>query len=55
MTSEVSTQEARVSVSVDERFVKLPKSVFVALVNEFHDRLMDHAIAVEEGPQTLYL
>jgi hypothetical protein len=55
MTSEVSTQEVRVSVSVDERLVKLPKGAFVALVNEFHDRLMGHAIAIEDGPQKLYL
>jgi len=51
MTSEVSTQEVRVSVSVDERFVRLPKKEFVDLVNEFHDRLMGHAIVLEGGPQ----
>jgi hypothetical protein len=56
MTSEVSTQEVRVSVSVDERLVRLPKKEFVALVNDFHDRLMGHAVGIEDGPQDkLYL
>ena len=55
MTSEVSTLEVRVSVSIDERTVKLPKSVFVALVNEFHDKLQGHAvISPEDGPQKMY-
>lgn len=56
MTSEVSTLEVRVSVSIDERSIKLPKSVFVGLVNEFHDKLQAHAIVdFEDGPQKMYL
>jgi len=56
MTSEVSTAEILVKASVDERTVKLPKGVLVALVNEFHDKLQSYAVvASEDGPQKLYL
>ena len=57
MTSEVSTSDILVKVSIDERTVKLPKSTFVALVNEFHDKLQSHVVveSPEDGPQKMYL
>lgn len=56
MTSEVSTADILVKVSIDERTVKLPKSTFVALVNEFHDKLQSHiVVSAEDGPQKMYL
>lgn len=56
MTSEVSTADILVKVSIDERTVKLPKKEFVALVNEFHDKLQSHVVLhSEDGPQKLYL
>lgn len=56
MTSEVSTAEILVKVSIDERAVRLPKGEFVALVNEFHDKLQSHMVTIsEDGPQKMYL
>ena len=56
MTSEVSTADVLVKVSIDERTIKLPKSVLVAYVNELHDKLQSHTVVVsEDGPQKLYL
>ena len=55
MTSEVSTADILVKVSIDERTVKLPKSEFVALVNEFHDKLQSHVlVSSEDGPHKMY-
>jgi len=56
MTSEVSTADILVKVIIDERTVNLPKKEFVALVNEFHDKLQSHVrVDFEDGPQKLYL
>ena len=56
MTSEVSTADILVKVSIDERTVKLPKSAFVALVNEFHDKLQSHVVIPnEDHPKKMYL